>query len=141
MGPAAQTSIPKLVEALETPECESAHAIIYALGRFGPAATPVKESLLKRLSEPGLAVISAWALAQIDGASPEVTSKILPALATGLKDPSAETRQLAVEALGKVKSLSPNAIAAIERATQDSNQGVREAATEALRSARGSGTK
>lgn len=141
IGPAAQTSIPKLIEALETPECESSHAIIYALGRFGPAATPVKDSLFKRLGDPGLAVISAWALAQIDGANPDVSGKILPVLASGMKDASAETRQLSVEALGKVKSLSPNAIAALERAAQDSHQGVREAAAEALKSARGGGAK
>jgi HEAT repeat protein len=141
IGPAAQTSIPKLVEALESPDCESAHAIIYALGKFGPAASPTKELLLKRLSEPDVAVISAWALTQIDPDSAETAAAAAPALVRGVADESPLKRQLAAQSLGGMKAAPPEAISALEKATQDQNESVRNAATEALRAARGRGNK
>jgi HEAT repeat protein len=135
LGPAGQTSIPKLVEALESPDCASAHAIVYALGSFGPAASPTKDALAKRLQDPSVAVISAWAMMRVAPESEEAAAAALPALIKGLSDESPMKRQLAAESFVGMKSLSPEAIAALEKAARDEHAGVRTTAAEALRQA------
>jgi HEAT repeat protein len=142
IGAGAKSSIKALVTALEKPDCDSAHAIIYALGKFGSDAAAAKPVLVKHIaSDPSVAVLSAWALTQVAPAAPEVSSVALPALIAGLADPAPETRHLAAQSLVGVKPLSAAAIAALEKAAQDANQGVREAATEALRAARAGSAK
>jgi HEAT repeat protein len=142
IGPAAKASVPALVAALEKPECDSAHAIIYALGKIGPDASAAKPALVKRVtSDASLAVLAAWAITQIDPRSSEVSSAALPALVAGLGDASPESRQMAVHALASINPLPPAAMASLEKAAQDTDPAVREAAAEALRTVRAKGTK
>jgi HEAT repeat protein len=141
IGRSAQTSIPKLLEALDDPHCESGHAIIFALGKFGDAATPAKDALMKRVSDAELGVISAWALMQIQGDSEEIAAAAVPVLVAGLDSPAPENRQLAAESLGSAKMLPPSALAALEKASQDANPSVRNAAAEALKNVREKGSE
>lgn len=142
LAPASKTSVPALVKALDTPDSPSSHAIVYALGKIGPAAASAKPVLVKLIKEdPSLAVLCAASLTQIDPASPEVMSAAVPALVAGLGDHSTESRQLAAAALANVKALPPAAVAALEKAAQDTDQAVSAAANEALQAVRGRAAK
>jgi HEAT repeat protein len=141
IGPAAKASVPALVAALEKPECDSAHAIMYALGKMGSEAKAAKPALVKRIADPATAVLAGWALVEVDPSGPEVSSVAMPALIAGLSDESPEKRQLAAQAIGDLKSVPANARAALEKAIQDSDPGVKATAAQALQALRGGAGK
>ena len=69
IGPGAKDAVPALVKALQQGEDEESNfaSVVYALGRIGPgaaAAEPVLVGLLQS-ADRNLALLSAWALAQI----------------------------------------------------------------------------
>jgi HEAT repeat protein len=138
IGPAAAASVPALSAALKQTDCPNPHAIAYALGKMGPAAASAKPELLSLLSgkDESIAVVAAWAVIQIDPQSAEINSKVVPVLIGGLSDPRAESRQMAAQTLGGLKSAAKAAIPALEKAASDENRSVSDAANEALRAIR-----
>ena len=88
------------------PQC---HAIVYALGKIGPDAAAAEPVLSGLLTSPdaNLALVSAWALAQIHPAPAEIAAKTLPVLTAGLKNPLPLGRQGAAEGLGSFGSGGP----------------------------------
>jgi HEAT repeat protein len=138
IGPAAVASVPALTAALKQTDCPNPHAIAYALGKMGPAAAAAKPELLNLLSskDQSVAVVAAWAVTQIDPQSSELASKAAPVLIAGLSDPRPESRQMAAQTLGGLKSAAKAAIPALEKAATDETRSVRDAASEALRAIR-----
>src|SRR5262245_19293553 len=138
IGPAASASVPALSAALKQTECPNPHAIAYALGKMGPAAAAAKPDLMNQLGskDQSVAVVAAWALTRVDPQSSDTANKVVPVLIAGHGDPRAESRQMAAETLGGLKSAAKAAIPALEKASSDENRAVRDAATEALRAIR-----
>jgi HEAT repeat protein len=138
IGPTAASSVPSLTAALKQTECPNPHAIAYALGKMGPAAAAAQPDLINLLGskDQSVAVVAAWALTRVDPQSSETSSKVVPALIAGLGDLRAESRQMAAETLGGLKSAAKPAIPALEKAATDENRAVRDAASEALRAIR-----
>src|SRR5262245_10691656 len=138
IGPAAVASVPALTAALKQSECPNPHAIAFALGKMGPAAAAAKPDLMNQLGskDQSVAVVAAWALTRVDPQSSDTANKVVPVLIAGHGDPRAESRQMAAETLGGLKSAAKAAIPALEKASSDENRAVRDAATEALRAIR-----
>jgi len=138
IGPAANAAVPALTASLKQSECPNPHAVAYALGKIGPTAAAAKPELSNLLGskDQSVAVVAAWALTKIDPQSPDVAGKAVPVLIAGLSDSRVESRQMSAETLGALKSAAKPAIPALEKAANDENQSVREAASEALRAIR-----
>ena len=83
-----------------------------------------------------MAVVAAWALTRVDPQLSDTAAKAVPVLIAGLTDSRIESRQMAAETLGGLKSAAKPAIAALEKAANDENRSVRDAASEALRAIR-----
>jgi HEAT repeat protein len=136
IGPGAKDAVPALVKALQQGPAEKPNisAVVYALGKIGPGAAAAEPVLLARLASPdgNLALMSAWALAQIVPGSAATASKTVPVLITGLSDPLALSRQLAAESLGSLGPLAKEATAALQKALADEDKNVHDAAAQAL---------
>ena len=133
IGPGSRAAVPTLVKALRQAENPNAHAIAYALGRIGPDAAAAQEVLssLAEGSNQDLALISAWALTKIDP-SPTTAAKVVPLFTAGLAAPEPAIRRGAAESLGEMGTLAKGALPALERAEQDQDASVRDAATRAI---------
>jgi HEAT repeat protein len=137
IGPRAKAAVPALIGALKQPEGATAYGAAYALGVIGPAAAAAEPELLNRIKQPenSLSLISAWSLIKIRGASPDTASKVLPTLLAGLESRLPISRQTAADTLADLGPLAGSAAtAALERATKDDDEAVRQAATKALKS-------
>jgi HEAT repeat protein len=139
IGPGAKEAVPALTAALEQGEKpkgekSNAHAVAYALGKIGPDAAGAEPALFGLLhnSNRQLALVSAWALAQISPASAEVAEKTLPVLIAGLKDRTPLARRGAAEALGSLGPAAKEAIPALQSAAKDKDPSVRAAVAKAL---------
>ncbi len=134
IGPGARAAVPALTKALQDGGA-STHAVLFALGKIGPDAASAEPALAKELQDknPDMAVMAAWALAQVKP-TPEVAAKVVPLLTTALSDPEAVRRRGAAESLGHLGPLAKDAVPALEKATQDTDKSVSEAATKALAS-------
>ena len=117
-------------------ENANAHAVAYALGKIGPDAAEAEPALSSQLksADSELALVSAWALAQIQPASAETATKTVPVLIAGLKNSLPKTRQAAAETLGGLGPLAQAAAADLREAMKDDDEGVRSAAAGALKS-------
>lgn len=134
IGPGAKAAVPELVKAVQQPESPVRHAAAYALGKMGPeakVAEPVLLNLVKD-SDSALALIGAWAVVQIKGASAETAAIVVPVLRAGLESPVPQLRQGAAEALGSLGPLAKEAVEPLKKASSDQNDGVRAAAAKAL---------
>jgi HEAT repeat protein len=132
-----------------------------ALGEFGAGDTRVLEGALED-EEMSVRLAAAYALLKIDadntpahkvlsgamesgdgGVIVQVTSKgpsaawAVPTLTKLLKDRRPGIRRLAAEGLGKIGKDAESALEALERAKQDRDDRVRDAAAEAVRLIRG----
>jgi HEAT repeat protein len=136
IGPGAKEAVPALIRALEQPEDKESNfcAIACCLGKIGPDAAAAQPVLLERVksTDTQLALMSAWALAQICPASADAAAKTVPVLTAGLALDLAEDRELAAEALGRLGPLAKDAAAALQKAAADPDKVVREAAAQAL---------
>jgi HEAT repeat protein len=139
IGPGARRAVPALLRALQHEDCPNGRGIIYALGKIGPAAMAAEPRLLELMKgkDTSLAITSAWAITQLHPQSSEFAAKALPVLTAGLGDPLPESRQAAADLLGSVGPLAQTAIPALQTATRDENQSVRDSAAEAIRRIRG----
>lgn len=138
IGPGAKKAVPELIKAFDPDEPQAACGIAFALGKIGPEAAAAEPVLQAALSSPHgeLPLVSAWALVQIKSGSAENAAKIVPVLIKWLRAPTFQSRQGAVEALGSLGPAAKEAVPALQKATQDENPGVREAATQALKAIR-----
>ena len=61
-------------------------AIEYALGKIGTGASAAEQTLEGKLAskDDNVRIMGAWALAQIDAASPNIAAKDVPVLVAGL---------------------------------------------------------
>jgi HEAT repeat protein len=134
IGPGAKEAVPMLIETLKKNGDAHARAIVYALGKIGPdaaAAVPLLFELLKG-SDRHVVMESAWALANIDPSSPEVAAKTIPILMAGLSDNSTLIRTGAAEALGVLGPKASDALPALQKAMNDDDKAVRDAAAKAV---------
>lgn len=140
IGPGAKAAVPELVKLLTKGDESTAPTAAYALGKIGPDAAAAAPALSKTLqgSDALLALMSAWALTQIQPASPDVARKTVPVLIAGLAAPLPISRQAAAEALGSLGPRAKDARAALQKALQDNDEGVRQAASQAITSVGGS---
>jgi HEAT repeat protein len=134
IGPGAKAAAPELAARLREADSARAAAIAYALGKIDPGAPAARSALAKSLKsdDPHVALLSAWALAQGDALSADLASQAVPVLIAGLKSPTAEARQGAAEALGRLGKLAASAVPALEAAREDEDPSVRDAAQAAL---------
>ncbi len=134
IGPAAKAAVPALIESLKTAEGKPLYAVVFALGSIGPDAKAADLPLLDIIKkhDDSLSVLSAWALLQIHGATERSAGILMPELVAGLSFPQAESRLAAAESLGQLGAFAKSAAPALEKAKQDSDPRVREAATKAL---------
>ncbi len=138
IGPAARSAVPTLVETLRQCNERCQYGAAYALGRIGLDAEAAKPALLDAAQgdDDTLALLSAWALAQIAPECTECAEETVPVLTAGLEHPSAEHRREAAAALGLLGPLARAAVPALEKATRDADESVRAAATAALEAVR-----
>jgi len=134
IGPDAKDAVPVLQKVVQQPDSPNAHGAAYALGKIGPAAATAGPALVKLLDnpDPEVALVGAWALVQVHPGSAEVAAKAVPVLVAGLADPLPQARETAAKALGSLGALAKDAAPALEKATQDEDPGVRDAAAQAL---------
>jgi HEAT repeat protein len=136
IGPGAKDAVLALTRALQQPDDRDLNfaAIAFALGKIGPAAASAESTLLKLLAskDDNVRLLSAWALAQIDPATPLVANNTVPVLIAGLALPIPEDRSLSAEALGGFGALAKSAVEALKKAASDENKDVQEAAAKAL---------
>jgi HEAT repeat protein len=136
IGPGAKDAVPALVKALQQGEDKDPNfcSIVYALGKIGPDAAAAQPVLLDLLKNPdrNLALMSAWALTHIQGATAESAAKTMPVLIEGLAFAMPQSRQLAAEALGGLGPLAKDAGAALQKASTDEDKAVRAAVAQAL---------
>jgi len=80
-----------------------------------------------------MAMSSAWGLAQIDPACPELAAKIRPVLVEALEASDAMTRLHAAKALGDLGPLAKAALPALKKASSDDDEHVRKMVAEAIK--------
>lgn len=139
IGPGAKASVPALIEVLKRGEGRQTHAAAFALGSIGPNAAAAEPVLLEVIAgaDNSLSLVCAWSLVEIRGASPDVAAKVLPELTRGLDSPLPKSRQAAAETLGRLGPAAKKAVPNLQRATKDEDEGVREAASTALKAIAG----
>jgi HEAT repeat protein len=139
IGPGAKAAVPALVEVLKHPDDKPTHAAAFALGMIGGGAAAAEPVLVEVIegSDNSLSLLCAWALVKIRGASAATASKVLPELSAGLASALPKSRQMAAETLGNLGPAAKGAVGQLEKATSDADEGVRKAATEALKAIRG----
>ena len=135
IGPGANSAVPSLLKAIQQGGDKESNfaSIAYCLGKIGPGAAAAEPALLGLLKGPdrNAAVLSAWALGQIRPNSAEIAGKTVPVLVEGLAMPVEQCRLLAAEALGGLGPLAKDSATALQKATTDADQDVREAAAKA----------
>lgn len=138
IGPSAKGAALRLLTALKEPECSNSHAIVYALGKIGASDEATRSAITARLDgdDRALAVLSAWALTELEPPATATSGRLLPVLVRGLEDPLPQTRQVAAEALAKLGPLANEAVSALEAASKDDDEAVRQASLHALRTIR-----
>ena len=106
---------------------------------IGPGAAASEPTLLEVIKEKddSLSLLSAWALIKIRGVSADTAGKVVPELLVGLASHLPQTRQAAAESLGELGPLAKSAVEKLEQATKDESEGVRAAASKALKAIRG----
>jgi len=139
IGPAAKGAVPALIEVLKQPESKSGHAAIFALGMIGSAAAAAEPTLLEVIKnkDDSLSLLSAWAIIKIRGVSSDTAAKVIPELLVALDSQLPQSRQAAAESLGELGPLAKSAVDKLQRTAKDENEGVRAAATKALKAIRG----
>jgi HEAT repeat protein len=135
IGPEAREALPAMIRALNDEDPKVRFSACHALGKMGPAAMAAKAELQKRFASDDqfLALTSAWALAQIDPGCPETASKSVPVLIKALSQPAALARLHAAETLERLGPLAQPAVPALKAALEDDDEGVRAAASAALK--------
>lgn len=124
---APEAGLPRLIAMLDDPSGFPERAAL-ALGEIGPRASAAVPALqrLANGSNANAAAAAETALARI------APNGALPKLIARLKDRNWQVRQKAAQDLGTIGSAARQAVPALERAAQDSDQEVSQAASAAL---------
>jgi len=137
IGPGAKDAVPALVKALNQADDRDMNfaSIAFALGKIGPEAARAESALLKCLQskDDNLRLLSAWALAQIDPTSADVSAKAVPQLIDGMSLPDLQDRLICSQALEGFGPLAKSAAEALKKASTDENKSLQEAAAKALK--------
>jgi HEAT repeat protein/lysophospholipase L1-like esterase len=153
--------VPRLVEALGSPDRFVAAFGAWTLGNMGEAARPAVPALAREFSRDDMNAVVGAALARIGPAAAEAVGVLqealgsenadrrwraartlgrigpgaataVPQLTSALTDPSNAVRQHAARALGRIGPAARPAASALQRATGDRDDAVRREAREAL---------
>ncbi len=130
-GGPAETSIPKLVKDLGSPDAQVRSRAVQALGEMGARAKLAVPEIGQLLKDPENLPrrLALDALARI---GPDARPAA-PALVAALKDPDSTFREAAAQTLGKIgPAVKDQAFGALCQALKDADRGVRVAAAEAL---------
>lgn len=140
IGPKAKGAIDVAIEGCSDEDQGVRYASFYLLGRVGPEAMRGKDALKAHLDDQDdyYAATAAWALARIDEDDPDVVAKGIPLFVKALKSPEPFVRHEAADSLAELGSLAKPALPDLERAAQDKNQSVAEAAKAAIKKISGS---
>jgi HEAT repeat protein len=133
IGPEAKAGIPAAVKLLNSPIPMVQYTALHFLGALGKAAQDAVPAIEKAYNGPdefGKAV-AAWALVSIDP-NPENIKRAIPWMIKALSHESPQVRMHAAMMLGKIGQGNPAAKAALEQATKDEEESVRNAAESAL---------
>jgi HEAT repeat protein len=139
IGPGAKGGVPALAAALENPQSQARHAAAFALGNIGKDASAGVPALVKVIkgNDDSLSLLCAWAIVQIQGATPRTAAEVVPELVIGLESPLPPSRRMAAETLGALGKSAKTAAPQLQRAAKDEDERVREAATKALKAIAG----
>jgi HEAT repeat protein/lysophospholipase L1-like esterase len=134
IGPAAESAVGPLTDALRDPSGSIRWRAAQALGRLGEPAGPAAAALVRALEdgEDNVRLAAVRALAHIGGKPALVRTPLLRALA----DPDSRVRAAAARALHRLEPDPATARALDERARSDPDQTVREEARRALKPSR-----
>lgn len=135
IGPQAEAAVPGAVAALGDNDPAVRFGAVYALGRVGPPAAKAIPLLLQGLNDddPYFSTVCAWALVQIDPENEQTITKALPHLTDALTHRESFVRAEAATTLGNLGTRALPALAALERAIFDEDEGVRQAAMAAIK--------
>ncbi len=127
-----EQALAPLAAALRDPEWVVREAAALALRQMGPKALPALPALLGAAEREKTG--DAWT-AETDAARGllDRRAEAVPVLAGGLKDPDRDVRRACALALGKAGAEARPAEGALVQAGRDADEGVRQAAGEALR--------
>jgi len=130
---AASESLPIAVAALKDADPHVRNAARYLLGRLGTEAQSTASMLRASLrrGDPLERTVAAWALVHV-AATPENVREAIPLLLSGLQHPDPRIRAECAITLGVSGSASAEVVTDLETAKHDSDDRVKQAATEAL---------
>ena len=133
IGPDAAGATDVLIKATGSGDQRVSHSAMYALGRIGAGAAKAAPALRKVMQgEAHSRLPAVWALVRIQPKDRAMAKAAVPLLVKGLGHEDALVRMECVIALGDIAALARSAAAAVRKATRDENEGVREAAKDAL---------
>jgi HEAT repeat protein len=135
IGPGAAPATDYLVELLTTGAPPLRYAASYALGRIGPGAAKAESALRPLLTgdDAFLRTAAAWALLKIDPAkNADVQPTAIGLFTAALADERPQVRAAMAQALAEQGPAAKTALPALERALHDPDEGVRDAAAEAI---------
>jgi HEAT repeat protein len=131
-GPAAAEAVPALIRRFADPQPNIPPQVAYALGRIGPSAVPALTDALKH-PDPRIRMGAAQGLGAIAIRAPD--TQVGPSLATAAGDTDVGVRFAAVDAIGQLRPLSPEAVTALTEALRDVDSAIRRKALEGLQRA------
>lgn len=132
-APSTWETLPELIEAARTPSLRDAAALISGnVAMYIPKERiPAGVTKLLQDKDPGVRCVAAWFLY---GARALELKSALGVLQETLKSSDPWSRRQAIQFLGKLGPQSRDAVPALTAALEDKDQGVREAAIQALES-------
>lgn len=134
----AEKAIGPLVEimtAADTPD-EVRYTTVYALGKFGPAASAAAEGLraLAESDDVLLATVAAWAGLKIEPENKELYGQAIPLLEKALRSERELARLEAAVTLGEIGAAAATSVPLLELVSEDDpSRSVRSAAAEAIK--------
>jgi HEAT repeat protein len=136
----SEEAIPELIKALSHENVKVRNGASYALGKIGPAAKSALPTLKRNMTSKDdeyLAMISAWAAAQIDYENPETVRLTMPFFVKGLEHREMLIRLEAANTLALFGTHAKDAVPALKKAMNDKDPNVREAVGKALKKIEG----
>jgi len=134
----AEKAIGPLVEimtAADTPD-EVRYTTVYALGKFGPAASAAAEGLraLAESDDVLLATVAAWAGLKIEPKNKDLYGQAIPLLEKALRSERELARLEAAVTLGEIGAAAASSVPLLELVSEDDpSRSVRSAAADAIK--------
>lgn len=134
VGPDAGDAVASVIPLLEADDATVRAAAANALGRIGRSAdkaVPALRRMFERGGDSFERTVAAASLIRIEP-RPEFVRSAVPLLVTALHNPRPEVRAEAATVLGQAPLDDPSVVNALDDATTDEDESVREAAKEGL---------